>query len=92
LTYPIAFASWSGAAYGSISLLNVLADLISKRGVNDQVVGVVGGFLFWIGVDTLSLIIYPLAIEQLTMEFLRIEVLGIGAVLSVVGLALMVKG
>jgi hypothetical protein len=91
-TYFVSAVSWSGISFALISLINVLADFVSKRGVNDQIVGVVGGVLFWVGVDILNLILVPLAIEGLSMEVFSIEILGVGALLTVVGLALMVKG
>jgi len=91
-TYFISAVSWSGASFAVLSLINVVADFIVKRGVSDQIVGVVGGVLFWVGVDTVNLIIMPLAVEQLSMEMFSIEFLGLSAVLTVVGLTLMVKG
>jgi hypothetical protein len=86
------WVAWFGAAFALVSLVNVLLELVSRGGVSDQIVGVVGGVFFWFGVDTVNLILVPLAIEQLTLEWLRLEVLAVGAVLTLFGIALMVKG
>jgi hypothetical protein len=90
--YFFSWVSWFGAAFAIVSLLNVIIKLLTAGGVSDQVVGVVGGVFFWFGADTVNLILIPLAIEELTLEWLRVEVLGIGAVLTLLGMALMVKG
>jgi hypothetical protein len=92
VSYFFSWVSWFGAAFALISLVNVLAELVMTRGVHDHVVGFLGGLLFWFGVDTVNIVIIPLAIEQVYLEQIGIEVLAVGAILTVVGITLMVKG
>ena len=61
------WVAWFGAAFALVSLVNVVLELLSRGGVSDQIVGVVGGIFFWFGVDTVNLILIPLAVEQLTL-------------------------
>jgi len=92
VSYFFSWVSWFGAAFSLISLINVLAELVMSRGMHDHIVGFFGGLLFWFGVDVVNILIIPLAIEEVYLEALGIEVLGLGALFTLVGMTLMVKG
>lgn len=92
VSYFFSWVSWFGAAFAVISLINVLAEAVITRGLHDHVVGIFGGLLFWIGTDTVNILLIPLAIEEVYLESIGLEVLGLGALFTVVGMILMVKG
>ena len=93
LSLIFSYVSWTGLSYGIVSFVNVAVGLLSRGGVNDQIVAVIGGVMFWIGVDLFNLFVFiPLAIEEVTLVRAPIVPLGVSMVLTVIGLTLMVKG
>lgn len=85
------YISYSALCYSILSLINVGHCFLTKRGMHNDIVGVIGGFLLGLGIEAFSLIIY-MPITDEAINSIRLDSLAFVSVLIVVGLTLTVKG
>jgi hypothetical protein len=75
--------TYGGGFYSFLSLVNVAYCLVSRGGIHDDVIGFLGGLIFAFGAISLTFV---------SMGEVQITMLGLVAVILVIGLTMMVKG